>query len=75
VERERRLFKSVLGFFGPQTRLRSIKLPKIRKYQQSRRQHVSRNMKQTVTPRTVNYEMQLLRSLMVIDFAAHSHHA
>ena len=33
----------------------------IREYRQQRRQHISKNMKQPVTGRTVNYEMHLLR--------------
>jgi hypothetical protein len=66
IERERRMFKNVLDFFGPQTAVRSIRLPKIRKYQQSRRQHISRSMKQPVTPRTINYEIQLLRGSDVV---------
>jgi len=37
----------------------------IREYRQQRRQHISKNMKQPVTGRTVNYEMHLLRGMMI----------
>ena len=36
----------------------------IQQYQQQRRQHVSKTMKQPVTARSVNYEMQLLRNML-----------
>jgi len=37
----------------------------IREYRQQRRQHISKNMKQPVTGRTVNYEMHPLRGMMI----------
>jgi hypothetical protein len=64
VEREKRMFKKVLNFFGPQTRVKWIKLPKIRKYQEVRRLEISPTMKKPVTARTINYEIQLLRGVM-----------
>lgn len=64
IERERRMFKSVRKFFGSQLPVKSIKLPMIQQYQQQRRQHVSKTMKQPVTARSVNYEMQLLRNML-----------
>jgi integrase len=65
IERERRIFVPVLRFFSRELRVRAITLPLIREYQQQRRQHVSKNMKQPVTGRTVNYEMHLLRGMMI----------
>ena len=64
IERERCIFNSVRKFFGSQLPVKAIKLPMIQQYQQQRRQHVSRTMKQTVTARSVNYEMQLLRNML-----------
>ena len=65
IERERRIFAPVLKFFSPKLPIRAITLPLIRDYQQQRRQHVSKTMKQPVTGRTVNYEMHLLRAMMI----------
>lgn len=65
VEREQRLFKRVLQFFGSNLPTRLVSLPKIREYQKERKQEVSPTMKKPITPRTVNYEMQLLRGVMV----------
>jgi len=64
IDRERRIFKNVLNFFGRDRLVKSIRLPRIRQYQKIRRKHISRTMKQEVTPRTINYEMQLLRGIM-----------
>lgn len=64
VSRERRIFKPVLKFFGASTRLKSIRLGRIREYQQARRKQTSRTMKRFVSARTVNYELHLLRSVM-----------
>jgi integrase len=64
VSRERRMFKNVVKFFGPKTPVRSIRLPQIREYQKDRRKQISPTMKQTVTARSVNYEMQLLKGVM-----------
>lgn len=55
----------MLKFFSPKLPIRAITLPLIREYQQQRRQHVSKTMKQPVTGRTVNYEMHLLRGMMI----------
>jgi len=65
IERERRILAPVLRFFSGKLPIRGITLPLIREYQQQRRQHVSKNMKQPVTGRTVNYEMHLLRGMMI----------
>jgi hypothetical protein len=65
IERERRIFAPVQKFFSNKLPIRAISLPLIREYQQQRRQHVSKTMKQPVTGRTVNYEMQLLRGMMI----------
>jgi integrase len=64
IERERRIFNSVRKFFGSQLPVKAIKLPMIWQYQQHRRQHVSKTMKQHVTARSVNYEMHLLRNML-----------
>jgi hypothetical protein len=64
VSRERRMFKNVLTFFGPQTPVKCIRLPQIRSYQKDRRQQISPTMMQPVTARSVNYEMQLLKGVM-----------
>ncbi len=63
IQRERRIFNAVLKGFGASRTVRSIKLFHLRHYQQERRKHVS-HMKQPVTARTVNYELDLLRGLM-----------
>jgi integrase len=65
IVRERRIFAPVLKFFSPKLPIRTIALALIREYQQQRRQHVSKNMKQAVTGRTVNYEMHLLRGILI----------
>jgi integrase len=54
----------VRKFFGSQLQVKAIKLSMIQQYQQRRRQHVSKTMKQPVTARSVNYEMQLLRNML-----------
>lgn len=64
IARERRLFKKVLKFFGPNQQAKAIHLQLIRKYQTTRRTEVSPTMRQQVTARTVNYEMQLLRGCL-----------
>jgi integrase len=64
VVRERRMFKNVVKFFGAGTPVKSIRLPQIRAYQKERRQQISPTMKQPVTARSVNYEMQLLKGVM-----------
>jgi len=64
VSREHRMFKNVLNFFGPKALVKSIRLPHIREYQKDRRKQISPTMKQPVTARSVNYEMQLLKGVM-----------
>jgi hypothetical protein len=64
IARERRMFKKVLSFFGPNQQVKAIHLQLIRKYQEKRRGEVSPTMKKQVTARTVNYEMQLLRGCL-----------
>ena len=63
IQRERRIFNAVLKAFGASRTVRTIKLFHLRQYQQQRRKHIS-HMKQPVTARTVNYELDLLRGLM-----------
>src|SRR5499427_5890362 len=58
------MFKNVMKFFGPLVSVNQLRLPQIRSYQKQRRQQISPSMKQPVTARTVNYEMQLLRGVM-----------
>lgn len=64
VAREKRIFKNVEKFFGGNTQVRTIKLNRIREYQKERRAQISPTMKQLITARTVNYEMQLLRAVL-----------
>jgi integrase len=64
VERERRIFKPLLRWLGAAKIVKTIKLVHLRQYQQQRRKHVSEVMKQPVTARTVNYELDLLRGVM-----------
>lgn len=64
IQREKRILKPVLAFFGHKRRLKSIRLANIREYQKERRKQVSPTMKKTVGARTVNYEMHLLRAVM-----------
>jgi hypothetical protein len=63
IKREKRIFNAVLKTFGSGRTVRSIQLFHLRQYQQQRRHHVS-HMKQPVTARTVNYELDLLRGVM-----------
>lgn len=64
MAREQRLFKNPLKFFGANTPVRSIRLHKIREYQKERRKQISPTMKKNIEPRTINYELQLLRWVM-----------
>lgn len=64
VAREKRIFKPVEKFFASDFRVNAITLAHIREYQKERRKHISPNMRQPVTGRTVNYEMFLLRCVM-----------
>ena len=64
VERERRIFRPLLKWLGASKIVKTIKLVHLRQYQQQRRKHVSHVMKQPVTARTVNYELDLLRGVM-----------
>jgi integrase len=64
IERERRIFKPVLKWLGSAKVVKAINLVHLRQYQQQRRKHVSNVMKQPVTARTVNYELDLLRGVM-----------
>lgn len=64
IERERRIFNPVRKFFGSQLPAKAIKLPMIQQYQQQRRQHVSKTMRQPVSARSVNYELHLLRNML-----------
>lgn len=64
VAREQRLFTTVIKFLGANTPVRSIRLHKIREYQKERRKQISPTMKKNIEPRTINYELQLLRGVM-----------
>jgi integrase len=64
VARERRMFKRVLRFFGPNLPIRRVNLGMIEEYQKMRRVEISPTMRKPVSARTVNYEMQLLRGAM-----------
>ncbi len=64
VTREQRMFKRVIKFLGPKRAIKSIRLANLREYQKERRKDVSPTMKKVVGPRTINYEMQLLRCVM-----------
>jgi integrase len=64
VAREQRMFKNVVKFLGPNIPVRSIRLLKIRQYQKERRKQISPTMKKAVGPRTINYELQLLRGVI-----------
>ena len=64
VAREKRIFKTVEKFFRANTPVKAIMLHQIRQYQKERREQISPTMKQPVTARSVNYEMQLLRAVM-----------
>lgn len=58
------MFARLLRFFGPNIRVKSITLPMIREYQQTRRQQISRTTQERITARTINYELQLLKGVM-----------
>ena len=64
IEREGRIFNPVRRFFGSQLPVKAIRLPMIQQYQQQRRQHVSKTMRQPVCARSVNYELHLLRNML-----------
>lgn len=64
ISREKRIFRQVVNFMGANIQLRRIDLELIREYQQERRKQISPTMRKAVTPRSVNYELQLLRGVM-----------
>ena len=64
IERERRIFKPLLKWLGAAKIAKTVKLVHLRQYQQQRRKHVSYVMKQPITARTVNYELDLLRGVL-----------
>ena len=65
IARERRIFRRVEKYFGPDTRVMAIHLWLIEQYRQDRTAEISPTMKQKITARTINYEMQLLRGVMM----------
>jgi integrase len=65
IARERRIFRRVEQYFGSDTKVKSIHLWLIEQYQQERSTQTSPTMKQKITARTINYEMQLLRGVML----------
>ena len=64
ISREKRIFRQLVNFMGANIQLRRIDLELIREYQQERRKQISPTMRKAVTPRSVNYELQLLRGVM-----------
>jgi integrase len=64
IDREKRIFKNIERFLGPATKVGAIKVHQIREYQKQRREQISPTMKQFITARTVNYEVQLLRAIL-----------
>ena len=64
LARERRIFKQIEKFIGASVQLRRIDLELIREYQQERRKQISPTMRKAVSPRSINYELQLLRGVM-----------
>jgi len=64
IAREKRIFKQVEKFIGASVQLRRIDLELIREYQQERRKQISPTMRKAVSPRSINYELQLLRGVM-----------
>lgn len=65
VARERRIFRRVEEYFGSDTRVKSIHPWLVEQYQQERSKEISPTMKRKITARTINYEMQLLRGVML----------
>jgi integrase len=65
IGREKRMFKQVEKFIGAKTPLRLIDVELIREYQQQRRKQISSTMRRAVSARSVNYELRLLRGVMV----------
>jgi integrase len=59
------MFKQVEKFIGAKTPLRLIDVELIREYQQQRRKQISPTMRRAVSARSVNYELRLLRGVMV----------
>lgn len=64
LARERRIFKQVEKFIGASVQLRRIDLELLREYQQERRKQISPTMRKAVSPRSIDYELQLLRGVM-----------
>lgn len=60
ISREKRIFRQVVNFMGANIQLRRIDLELLREYQQERRKQISPTMRKAVTPRSVNYELQLI---------------
>jgi hypothetical protein len=65
IGREKRMFKQVEKFIGAKTPLRLIDVELIREYQEQRRKQISPTMRRAVSARSVNYELRLLRGVMV----------
>jgi len=65
IARERRIFRRVEQSFGPDTKVKSIHLWLIEPYQQERSAETSPTIRQKITPRTIHYEIRLLRGVML----------
>jgi len=65
IARERRIFRRVEKYFGSDTRVKTIHLWLIEQYQQERSTEISPTIKRKISARTINYEMQLLRGVML----------
>jgi hypothetical protein len=65
IAHEKHVFKSVERFIGGKRTVRSIDLQLLEEYQEERRKQISPTMKKAVTARTVNYELRLLRGVML----------
>jgi hypothetical protein len=57
--------QEVEKFIGAKTPLRLIDVELIREYQQQRRKQISPTMRRAASARSVNYELRLLRGVMV----------
>lgn len=61
---EKTLLRAVVAFFGSDKRLRSFKAQDFRDYQVHRSQCISPTMKRPVQPRSINYELLCLRTIL-----------
>jgi integrase len=64
IAREKPIFKQVEKFIGANVQIRRIDLELIREFQQARRKQTSSTVRTAVSPRSINYELLLLRGVM-----------